>query len=86
MLQSNIRAWDLFKFCSGRCRPAAFEGIMPIMPEAAKGVVFDYDGNFDDYEKILYIDNIFLSIKYEEMENKRKDEERERKNQELQRR
>lgn len=54
------------------------------MPEAAKGVVFDYDGNFDDYEKILYIDNIFLSIKYEEMEQKRNQEEMERKNKEMQ--
>jgi hypothetical protein len=79
-----MRAWDLFRLCSLRCRPAAFEGIMPIMPEAAKGVVFDYDGNFDDYEKILYIDNIFLSIKYEEMEQKRNQEEMERKNKEMQ--
>jgi hypothetical protein len=72
-LRENYLAWDLFRLCSGRLRPPALEGITAIDPEKAKGIVFDYDGYFEDWEKILFIDNIFLGIKFDEEQAKRQD-------------
>jgi len=46
--------------CSSRARIPVFEGIGPIDSERAKALIDDYDGTFDDYEKILMLDSIFL--------------------------
>jgi hypothetical protein len=48
-------------------------------PEKVKCMVFDYDGTFEDWEKILFIDNLFLGIVWEKQKAKQEQEEAEAK-------
>jgi len=41
-----------------------------------RGIVIDYNGSFDDYEKILLLDDIFLKFYWEEEEKKREAEKK----------
>lgn len=66
----------MFKICSSRCRPPAFDGISPISPEQAKGIVDDFGGFFEDYEKILLLDDIFLEKKRSQREKEQEEESR----------
>jgi hypothetical protein len=67
----NQRAWELYNLCSSRARVPVFEGVGPIDSIRAKDLIEDYEGGFEDYEKILLVDNIFLKKAQEKAEREK---------------